>query len=206
MIGLDGRTLDARVYEPASMGADVIVYLHGGMWLLGDLETHDRTCRRLADATRTRVVAVHFRRGPEHRWPAAVEDAVRAIDWVVAELDVRHALLAGDSSGGHLALLAALRLRDRGDRCDGLLLACPNTDLRLTSASVHRLGQGWGLEVASLRWAIQQWLPQGVLPDDPAISPVLADLRGLPPTVVVTADHDPLYDEGRVLAQILRET
>ena len=202
----DGRSIDARVYEPAGAGPSVIVYLHGGMWLLGDLETHDRTCRRLARATRTRVVAVDFRRGPEHRWPAAVEDGLSAVGWVTAELDVRHPVLAGDSSGGHVAVLVALRLRDGGGGCGGLLLACPNTDLRLTSPSVQRFGHGWGLDVDSLRWAVQQWLPPDVSPDDPAISPVLADLRGLPPAVIVTADHDPLHDEGHALAQTLRDT
>jgi acetyl esterase len=202
----DGRSIDARVYEPAGAGPSVIVYLHGGMWLLCDLETHDRTCRRLADATRTRVVALDFRRGPEHRWPAAVEDGVSAVDWVRAEFDVRHPVLAGDSSGGHVALLVALRLRDGGGGCAGLLLACPNTDLRLSSPSVQRFGHGWGLDVDSLRWAVQQWLPHDVSPGDPAISPVLADLRGVPPSVIITADHDPLHDEGHALAQTLRDS
>jgi acetyl esterase len=193
------------VYEPAGAGPSVIVYLHGGMWLLGDLETHDRTCRRLADATSACVVAVDFRRGPEHRWPAAVDDAERAVDWAVAALDAPDPVLAGDSSGGHLALLVALRLRDRGGGLGGLLLACPNTDLRLISASVQRFGHGWGIDVDSLRWAIQQWLPADVSPDDPAVSPILADLTGLPPTAIVTADHDPLRDEGHALAEALRD-
>ena len=200
----DGRSIGARVYEPAAVGSSVIVYLHGGMWLLGDLETHDRTCRLLADATSTRVVAVDFRRGPEHRWPAAVDDGVSAVDWVSAEFGGCRPVLAGDSSGGHLALLVCLRERDRGGRCGGLLLACPNTDLRLNSTSVQRFGHGWGIDVDSLRWAVQQWLPRDVSPDDPAVSPVLADLRGLPPVVIVTADHDPLLDEGRALAHALR--
>ena len=84
------------------------------------------------------------------------------------------------------------------------MLACPNTDLRLTSRSIEQLGHGWVLDVDSLRWAIAQWLPPGVAPEDPAVSPVLADLAGLPPTVVVTADHDPLRDEGDALARALR--
>jgi acetyl esterase len=181
----------------------VIVYLHGGMWMLGDLETHDRTCRRLAAATRARVLAVDFRRAPEHRWPAAVDDALAAVDWANAELGARGSVLAGDSSGGHLALLVALRLSDSGRSVGGLLLACPNTDLRLTSRSVVELGRQWGLNVDSLRWAIARWLPPAVEPADPAVSPLLADLSGLPPTVVITADHDPLRDDGDALAAAL---
>jgi acetyl esterase len=130
-----------RLYEPAGADRRLIVYLHGGMWMLGDLETHDRTCRRLAAATNVRVLAVDFRRAPEYRWPAAVDDADAAVEWGNTELEATAPVLAGDSSGGHLALLLALRLHEQGRRCGGLLLACPNTDLRLTSASSHELAQ-----------------------------------------------------------------
>jgi acetyl esterase len=201
--GPDGM-LFLRLFEPEGAGRQLIVYLHGGMWMLGDLETHDRTCRRLAAATSVRVLAVDFRRGPEHPWPAAVEDANAAVAWASAELAGDAPVLAGDSSGGHLALLVALRLREQARPRGGLLLACPNTDLRLTSRSIDELGHGWGLNVDSLRWAIAQWLPPAVAPDDPAVSPLLADLAGLPPTVVVTADHDPLRDEGDALAGALQ--
>ena len=196
--------LALRLYEPAEPRGRVIVYLHGGMWILGDLETHDRTCRLLADATSARVLAVDFRRAPEHPWPAAVEDALAATAWAAVELGRDSPVLAGDSSGGHLALQVALRLRERARRCGGLLLACPNTDLRLGSRSIEALGQGWGLDARSLRWAVGQWLPAGVAPGDPAVSPVVAELSGLPPTVLITADHDPLRDEGDALAEALR--
>ncbi len=201
--GPAGR-LALRLYDPANAGARVIVYLHGGMWMLGDLETHDRTCRLLADATSARVLAVDFRRAPEHPWPAAVEDALAAVAWVSAELGTDSPMLAGDSSGGYLALLVALRLREQARPSGGLLLACPNTDLRLSSPSIEELGRGWGLDAHSLRWAAMQWLPPGVAPEDPAVSPLLADLSGLPPTVLITADHDPLRDEGDALAEALR--
>jgi acetyl esterase len=193
-----------RVYEPGGLGGKAIVYLHGGMWMLGDLETHDRTCRLLAAATSARVLAVDYRRAPEHPWPAAVEDALAAASWASAEPGADSPVLAGDSSGGHLALLVALRLREQARPCSGLLLACPNTDLRLSSRSIEDLGQGWVLDARSLRWAVAQWLPPGVAPEDPAVSPLLADLSGLPPTVLITADHDPLRDEGDALAEALR--
>jgi acetyl esterase len=175
------------------------------MWMIGDLETHDRSCRRLAVATNPPVVAVDYRRAPEHQWPTAVDDGLNAVQWVAAELACRTPVIAGDSAGGHLAVLVAVRLRDLGNGRGGLLLACPNTDLRLNTRSVDELGQGWGLDVESLRWAIEQWLPAGVSADDPIVSPLLADLSGLPPVVIVTADHDPLRDEGHALAQALRQ-
>ena len=196
--------LAVRLYVPETAGERLIVYLHGGMWLLGDLETHERTCRLLATATAISVLAVDYRRAPEHRWPAAVEDALAAVRWARAELSDPRPALAGDSSGGHLALLVALRLRDERSSCRGLLLACPNADLRLSSRSMRELGHGWSLDADSLRWAIGQWLPPGVARADPDVSPVLADLTGLPPTLVVTADHDPLRDEGDALAHRLR--
>lgn len=197
-------TLAVRLYEPDDDLPHLVIYLHGGMWMLGDLETHDRTCRRLAISTGARVLAVDFRLAPEHRWPAAVDDAEQAVEWARAELAARAPVLAGDSSGGHLALLVALRLRDHDRGCGGLLLACPNTDLRLTTRSIAELGHGWGLNADSLRWAVEQWLPPGVARDDRAVSPLLADLARLPPTVVITADHDPLRDEGSALARALR--
>jgi acetyl esterase len=198
------RPLAVRLYEPADAGRHVIVYLHGGMWMLGDLETHDRTCRGLANASGARVLAVDFRRAPEHPWPAAVDDAHAAVDWAGAELAAPAPVLAGDSSGGHLAVLVALRRRDQACSAGGLLLACPNADLRLSTRSIEEFGHGWTLEADALRWALAQWLPPGVSPTDPAITPVLTDLSGLPPTVVITADHDPLRDEGDALADALR--
>jgi acetyl esterase len=196
--------LALRLYEPEGAGEKVVVFLHGGMWMLGDLETHDRTCRLLAEATSARVLAVDFRRAPEHPWPAAVEDAIAAVAWASAEFAADSPVLAGDSSGGHLALLAALRLRGEACSAGGLLLVCPNTDLRLSSRSVEQLGRGWGLDARSLRWAVAEWLPPGVVPEDPAVTPLLAELSGLPPTVLITADHDPLRDEGDAFASALR--
>lgn len=203
-IGTLAGSLAMRLYEPEPAGGHLIVYLHGGMWMLGDLETHDRTCRLLARATGVRVLALDFRRAPEHQWPASVEDGLAAVAWANGELDARAPVLAGDSSGGHLALLIALRLRDQACRCGGLLLACPNTDLRLRTHSIEEFGHGWSLDVDSLRWAVGEWLPPGIAPADPAVSPVLADLTVLPATVVITADHDPLRDEGDALARALR--
>jgi len=196
--------LAARRYRPAPTARPLVVFLHGGMWVLGDLETHDRTCRRLALAADVDVLAVDLRRAPEAPWPAAVDDALRALRWAGSEAPVA---VAGDSSGAHLATLACLRLRDEGGPLPaGQALAYPNTDLTLSRPSIRSKGAGWGLDPADLAWAVGQW---GIAPErraDPAVSPLFApDLAGLPPALVVTAEHDPLRDEGDEYVARLRD-
>jgi acetyl esterase len=193
--------LAARVYRPAREPRPLVVYLHGGMWLLCDLETHDRTCRRLARAADVTVLAVDYRRGPEHPWPAAVDDTVGAVMWATAharELGADRVAVAGDSAGAHLAALACLRLRDDGGPLPAAqALAYPNTDLTLSQPSVREKAAGWGLDAEDLAWAIAQWVPDASLRSSPAVSPLHArELGGLPPALVVTAEHDPLRDEG----------
>jgi acetyl esterase len=111
--------------------------------------------------------------------------------------------LAGDSAGGALAVLAAVRLRDAGTPAASLLLAYPNADMTLSEPSVTREGHGWGLEADDLRWFVEQWIPDPARRADPAVSPLHADLTGLPPAVIATAGHDPLHDEGEALARLI---
>ena len=178
------------------------MFLHGGMWVLGDLDTHDRTCRRIARAADVAVLAVDYRLAPEHPWPAAVDDAVRAVRWAsghAAELGARGGVaVAGDSAGAQLATLACLRLRDAGEPLPcAQVLAYPNTDLTLSEPSVREKGTGWGLDAADLAWAAAQWVPDPAARAAGGASPLhAADLAGLPPALVVTAEHDPLRDEG----------
>ena len=195
-----GGALPARRYRPSLDARPLIVFLHGGMWVMGDLDSHDRTCRRLALAADAAVLAIGYRRGPEAPWPAAVDDAVAALRWAGAGASV-----AGDSAGGQLAALACLRLRDAGEPLPvAQLLAYPNADLTLSRPSVAEKGSGWGLDAEDLAWAVGQWLPDGVDAGDPRVSPLLApDLSGLPPALVVTAEHDPLRDEGDAFAHAL---
>jgi acetyl esterase len=195
-----GGGLAARLYRPSLDPRPLIVFLHGGMWLMGDLDSHDRTCRRLARAADAAVLAVDYRRGPEAPWPAAVDDALAALRWAGPG-----AAVAGDSAGGQLAALACLRLRDAGEPLPvAQLLAYPNTDLSLSQPSVAEKGSGWGLDAQDLAWAIGQWLPPGADRGDRRVSPLHApDLSGLPPTLVVTAEHDPLRDEGDAFAHAL---
>ncbi|MEV4539841.1 alpha/beta hydrolase fold domain-containing protein [Asanoa sp. NPDC049518] len=177
-----------RVYRPDAR--PVVVYLHGGGFVLCDLETHDSLVRRLAAATGACVVAVDYRLAPEHAWPAAVDDAVAVIT-ALASGD-RPVAVAGDSAGGMLAVLAALRLP--GLPLLALLLMCPNADPTLSSPSVTEFGG------ATLRAWIDLWLPDPAVHTSAEVNLLAADLRGLPPTLLVTAERDALRDEGDALA------
>jgi acetyl esterase len=191
-----------RHYRPVAEPRPVLVFLHGGMWVLGDLDTHDRLCRLIAADAGVEVLAVDYRRAPEHRWPAAVDDACAAVRYAADQLNDLVAV-GGDSAGGCVAALSALALRDAGDA--GLLCAqvvvCPNTDLTGCHRSMIDKGTGHGLEAADVRWAAAQWMPDVARHADGDVSPLRADvLSGLPASVVVTAEHDPLRDEGDAFA------
>lgn len=201
--------IDGRLYCPTpSGGVALTVFLHGGMWTIGGLDSHDRLCRRMALATGSAVLAVDYRRAPEHPAPAAVDDTVAAILWASgrrAELagDGECPLLvAGDSSGGNLAALACLRLRDqKAAPPDAQVLIYPNTDLTLSRPSVTEKAAGWGISVDDIVWGIEFWVPEADRRADPAVSPLFEpDLGGLPAALIVTAEHDPLRDEGEAYA------
>ena len=186
-----------RIYQPG--GHAVVAYFHGGGFVLGDLDTHDAQVRRLAAATAATVVAVDYRRAPEHPWPAAVEDATAVVTHLAG--DGTPVAVAGDSAGGLIAILTALRQIP----VVAQLLVCPNTDPTLRSASVAEKGQGWLLDADTLRRWVAMWLPDPGLRASPLTNPLVADLHGLPPAVVVTAEHDPLRDEGNTYAVRLRD-
>jgi acetyl esterase len=187
----------ARHYRPVAEARPLLVFLHGGMWVLGDLESHDRLCRRIAHGAGVEIVAVDYRRAPEHPWPAAIDDATAAIRWAAGGLGGARApgpvAVSGDSAGGCIAALAALALRSDDDVVlAAQLLICPNTDLTT-------------IEDADLRAAAHAWVPKATRLADGDVSPLHArDLRGLPPAVVVTAADDALRAEGDAYAERLR--
>jgi acetyl esterase len=203
--------LGARLYRPANGPLPLVVFLHGGMWTIGDLDSHDRACRRLALGARSAVLSLDFRRAPESPWPAAVDDATDAVRWAVehrSELGVTRApAIAGDSSGGNLATLACLRLREEGGPLPtAQILIYPNTDLTLSQPCVREKGADWGLDPDAVAWGAEMWVPEPSMLADPRISPLYApDLSGLPPALVVTAEHDPLRDEGDAYAARLAQ-
>ncbi len=209
-----------RVYRSARALAlpPTIVYLHGGGWVSGDLDTHDGSARMLARETGAVVVSVDYRRAPEHRYPAALDDALAAFGWVhdhPRDLAARPGAVAvmGDSAGGNLAAALCLRARDAGGpmpSAQGLLY--PATDLRLGTESMTTLAEGFFLTRADIEWYVDQYVADPALCTDPALrtdpylSPLLAtDLAGLPPAQVWTAGFDPLRDEGRAFADALVE-
>ncbi len=212
---IDGpvRQIPVRLYVPTGVarGEGLLVYYHGGGWVIGDLETHDRVCRRLAAEAHCRVLAVDYRLAPEHRFPAAVEDAVAAFRWAVSAadglgVDRRRIAVGGDSAGGNLAAVVAQRARGEEARPCFQLLIYPVTDLRLNTRSHELFADGFMLTRALMEWFREHYLGDTGDVNDPAVSPLLCeDLAGLPPALVATAGFDPLRDEGRAYAAKLRE-
>ena len=202
----------ARLYGPTDAATALVLYLHGGGWVIGDLETHDRACRRLAATSGLAVLALDYRRAPEHPWPAAVDDAVITLQWIAsqpAELEMTPSTvaIAGDSAGGTTATLACLRIRDEAPEAapDLQLLIYANTDLSDSGGSMQEKGHGYGLDVADIEWFNSQWVPDPAMLTDPRVSPIYApELAGLPAAIVITCEHDPLRDQGEAYAERLR--
>lgn len=181
-----------RVYEQESRAR--VVYLHGGGFVLGDLDTHDLVCRRLAAATATTVVAVDYRRAPEHPFPAALDDALAVLGWAAEAGPVA---VAGDSAGAFVAVLAARRA---AVPLVAQLLVCPLLDLGLGGASAEEFGRGFTLDVADLREWVSWWAPEAhAVPD-----PLHFALEGMPPALIVAAGLDPLRDGAVRYAERLR--
>ena len=205
--------IPARLYRPVAGPTPLVVYLHGGGWTVGSLESHDRMCRRLADGSGCAVLAIGYRLAPEHPWPASVEDSVAALRWVAAgppELGEMPGAVAvaGDSAGGTLAALACLRLRDEYPAAlpDLQVLLYANTDLTGAQPSMREKAAGWGLDADAIRFFNSQWVPDRARWSDPGVSPLSApDLSGLPAALIVTAEHDPLRDESEAYARRLRD-
>jgi acetyl esterase len=205
--------IPVRLYRPVAGPTALVVFFHGGGWVIGSLDTYDRVCRRLAAASGVSVLAVDYRRAPEHPWPAAVDDAVQALQWIASQppdLDPQPPIvaIAGDSAGGTIAALACLRARDEASELAPALQALiyANTDLTNPGASVMEKGHGFGLNVADIEWFSAQWVRDPAMLADPRVSPLrVPDLAGLPAAIVITCEHDPLRDQGEAYAQRLRD-
>jgi acetyl esterase len=205
-----------RLYRPkgvpAATALPTLVFFHGGGWVIGDLDTHDVLCRQLTAESAASVVAVDYRLAPEHKFPAALDDAWAATRWIAAhaaELGVDAARLAvgGDSAGGNLAAVVALLAREQGAPALTLqVLIYPVTDLAAETSSYADFGDGLMLTRDSMRWFTAQYLKDEHEALDWRASPLRApSLAGVPPALIVTAGFDPLRDEGEAYARKLRE-
>ncbi|RSZ30317.1 alpha/beta hydrolase [Variovorax beijingensis] len=207
-------TIPVRLYRPlgSTPGAalPVLVYFHGGGWVIGDLDTHDVLCRSLANGAGCAVASIDYRMGPEHRFPAAVDDVLAATRWVRREaaslgLDAGRLAVGGDSAGGNLAAVAAIAARDAGDLPIAFqLLIYPATDMRRGHPSHQANGQGYLLTRDTMTYFHDHYIDDARHDVDWRASPLLhADLSGLPPALVLTAGYDPLRDEGMAYAEAL---
>ncbi|MEV8443369.1 alpha/beta hydrolase [Actinosynnema sp. NPDC051121] len=205
-----GGDLPIRIYRPVDAAGSLptLVYFFGGGWALGSIETSDEICRALANAVPCQVITVGYRLAPEHKFPAAVDDCRTAVAWIAAHaaelgVDPDRLAVAGDSAGGNLAAVVTL---DRGGPAlAAQVLVYPNTDHRGDTESMRENDDPAAFNRRSVAWYWGHYLASPDDGRDPRASPLLAeDLTGLPPALVITAEHDPLRDEGERYAERLR--
>jgi acetyl esterase len=203
-------TLRARVYRPKAARGTVL-FLHGGGWALGSLDTHEGPTRRLANEAACNILSLEYRKGPEHPFPAAVNDVNAGLDWLVRNgpeigLDTQRIVIAGESAGANLAAVLARHARDRQIALAGQLLIYPVADTGLDTPSYREFAEGFYLTAESMRWFVDQYFADVRHAAHPDAAPLRADDLGrLAPAFVVTAQFDPLRDEGRAYAARLIE-
>ena len=202
-----------RLYRGIGTDTDAklpcLVYYHGGGWVLGDLESHDVLCRRIANDASCAVMSVHYRLAPEHKFPAAYDDAIAAMQFAIAHsdrisIDPAKVAVGGDSAGGNLAAAAALAARDAGIKLTNQVLIYPVTDLAMGTASYRRVTEGFPLVARTMEWFIDQYVRSETDKYNWRASPLrAATLAGTAPAIMVIAAHDPLCDEGLAYAKRL---
>ncbi|MDB5453712.1 MAG: hypothetical protein JWO33_2290 [Caulobacteraceae bacterium] len=210
LVPIDDVVIPVRLYRPnGAVRPPVCLFFHGGGWMVGDLDSHDSLCRLLAARSGCAILSVGYRLAPEHPFPAGLEDCYAITRWLHRQgvslgLDTAKMAVAGDSAGGNLAAAVAIMARDRGGPpLRRQLLLYPNTDRDQDTASWRDLGEGYLLTRKRMDFYWRNYL--GGRPDTPSLAAVrrTADLRGLPPAVVIVAEYDPLRDEGADYARAL---
>jgi acetyl esterase len=208
-----GGPLRVRLYDPGVVRpTPCLIYIHGGGWVICNVETYDGVCRRLAQAGRFMVAGVDYRLAPEHKFPSGLDDCVAAVRWIAARGDVwgidrTRLAIGGDSAGGNLSLATLLRLRDGGEellRAGVLVYGAYTGDLETPSAMAYGDGN-YVLSRADMRWYWDHYLRDEADRSDPLAVPILADLKGLPPLLVAAAEFDPLLDDSTRLVARLEE-
>lgn len=213
VIAAEGRDIGARVYTPDGDGTHpLLLFFHGGGWVLGSLDTHDDTCRRLCRRVGAVVASIDYRLAPEHPFPAAAEDCYSALCWVAdnaarwgAAAD--RLALAGDSAGGNLAAVAALMVRERGGpNIRQQTLIYPATDCNFDTDSYRDNATGYFLSAKNMRWCWERYLGEGLeAAADWRASPLRSPrFEGLPPALIISAEYDPLRDDAAVYAERLQ--
>jgi len=205
----DGSALRARLYRPSQGARGTLLYLHGGGFTVGSLETHDSLCRQLALQADASVVALDYRLAPEHRFPTAVDDAWAALRWLASDaaaagLDVQRLAVGGDSAGGTLAATCAIHARDTGLPLRLQLLVTPGTAARMDSPSYRLFGQGFLLDRTTVDWFFDQYIDVDRRRDWRFAPLEAEDLDGVAPACVVLAECDPVTDEAIAYADRLR--
>jgi acetyl esterase len=213
-IPADHGGIGARLYTPDGLddGSGLLIFYHGGGWVVGSLDSHDAVCRYLAANSAVRVLSIDYRLAPEHPFPAGVSDAATAFRWArehAADLGANPAAIAlgGDSAGGNLAAVTAQQAVAAGETAPAfLLLFYPGVDASVRRRSRELFGEGFYLTDESMDWFLDHYLSKPQDKTDPRVSPLLAaDLSGMPPTYLVTAGFDPLRDEGEAFADRLTQ-
>ena len=205
----DGTPLAARRYRPNDTPRGTLLYLHGGGFTIGGLETHDSLCRQLALHSGAEVLALDYRLAPEHRFPTAVDDTWAALRWLRAQgrergFDVERLAIGGDSAGGTLSAVAAIMARDQDLPLRAQLLITPGTTAHADTASHHLFANGFLLDATTIDWFFEQYIDRSMR-SDWRFAPLNADdLDGVAPAIVLIAECDPLCDEGIAYADRLR--
>jgi acetyl esterase len=201
---VDASGVPVRVYRPAAGELPGLVYCHGGGWVVGSVVSHDPLCRTLAARSGCAVIAVDYRLAPDNPYPAAVEDAWRVTTWAAQRFSPL--AVAGDSAGGQLAASVALRARDNGLSLALQVLIYPATNYGFDTQSYRDNTEGPALTAAQMRWFWAQYVQDEARADEPGCSPLRApELARLPPALVLSAEYDPLRDEGEAYARRLDE-
>jgi len=205
----DGARLRARLYAPSQERLPVLLFLHGGGFTIGGLETHDSLCRQLALRSGGAVVALDYRLAPEHRFPTAVDDAWAAMRWLAEQggttrLDAARLAVGGDSAGGTLAAASAIHARDIGLPLALQLLITPGTTARADTASHRLFADGFLLDAVTIEWFFRQYIADAERTDWRFAPLEAEDLEGVAPACIVLAECDPLVDEGIAYADRLR--
>jgi len=210
-IPVDGGTIHIRIYTPKNTGRPLpmIVYYHGGGWVIADINTYNASALGLAQQTNAIVVAVEYRKAPEHKFPVAVNDAFSAYKWVLKNAgtlqgDGKKVALVGESAGGNLAANVSIIARDKGIQAPVYeVLIYPVASTVMNTASYAKSDSTKPLDKAMMQWFFKQYAPMSSL-SDPRINLVKANLKGLPATTIITAELDPLHDDGQLLSDAMK--